>query len=155
MKRTIGTTILATTLTIGLFATVPTVTNNELQNQPAPIENLEESINTTEKQNFFQKIAQFFFFFFADMKESAKAQHEVDKANFEAVKAESKANFEENRFHNSLARVKEQAKESWEDAKMSPSERAEKMQEERDAQIKAAEERKAAAEERYEKAKKN
>ena len=88
------------------------------------------------------------------MKESAKALHEVDKANFEAVKAESKANFEENRFHNSLARVKEQAKESWEDAKMSPSERAEKMQEERDAQIKAAEERKAAAEERYEKAKK-
>ena len=32
---------------------------------------------------------------FQDMKESAKAQHEVDKANFEAVKAESKANFEE------------------------------------------------------------
>lgn len=31
---------------------------------------------------------------FNDMKESAKAQHEVDKANFEAVKAESKANFE-------------------------------------------------------------
>ena len=155
MKRTIGTTILATTLTIGLFATVPTVTNNELQNQPAPIENLEESMNTTEKQNFFQKIAQFFKNAFADMKESAKAQHEVDKANFEAVKAESKANFEENRFHNSLARAKAQAKESWEDAKMSPSERAEKMQEERDAQIKAAEERKAAAEERYEKAKKN
>ena len=155
MKRTIGTTILATTLTIGLFATVPTVTNNELQNQPAPIENLEESINTTEKQNFFQKIEKLIKNAFADMKESAKALHEVDKANFEAVKAESKANFEENRFHNSLARVKEQAKESWEDAKMSPSERAEKMQEERDAQIKAAEERKAAAEERYEKAKKN
>lgn len=31
---------------------------------------------------------------FNDMKESAKAQHEVDKANFEAVKAENKANFE-------------------------------------------------------------
>ena len=30
---------------------------------------------------------------FKDMKESAKAQHEVDKANFEAVKAESRANF--------------------------------------------------------------
>ena len=39
-----------------------------------------------------------------------KAQHELDKANFEAVKAESKANFEENRFHNSLARAKEQSK---------------------------------------------
>ncbi len=32
---------------------------------------------------------------FADMKESAKAQHEVDKANFAAAKAESKANFAE------------------------------------------------------------
>ena len=32
---------------------------------------------------------------FNDMKESAKAQHEVDKANFAAVKAESKANWEE------------------------------------------------------------
>ncbi len=32
---------------------------------------------------------------FADMKESAKAQHEVDKANFDAVKAESKAQWEE------------------------------------------------------------
>lgn len=32
---------------------------------------------------------------FQDMKESVKAQHEVDKANFEAVKAESKANWEE------------------------------------------------------------
>ena len=30
---------------------------------------------------------------FSDMKESAKAQHEVDKANFEAIKAESKAQF--------------------------------------------------------------
>lgn len=28
---------------------------------------------------------------FKDMKESAKAQHEVDKANMDAVKAESKA----------------------------------------------------------------
>lgn len=32
---------------------------------------------------------------FNDMKENAKAQHEVDKANFDAVKAESKANWEE------------------------------------------------------------
>ena len=37
---------------------------------------------------------------FNDMRESAKAQHQVDKAEFEAVKAESKANFEENRAHN-------------------------------------------------------
>ena len=34
---------------------------------------------------------------FHSMKESAKAQHEVDKAEFEAVKEEAKANFEENR----------------------------------------------------------
>jgi hypothetical protein len=37
---------------------------------------------------------------------------------------------------------------------MSPSERAEKMQEKREAQIKEAQERKAAAEDRYKKAKK-
>lgn len=30
-----------------------------------------------------------------DMKESAKAQHEVDKANLAATKAESKAKWEE------------------------------------------------------------
>ena len=61
---------------------------------------------------------------FADMKESTKAQHEVDKANFAAAKAEAKAN--------------------WEEAKMSPSQRQAKMQEERDAQIAAANERKVA-----------
>lgn len=38
-------------------------------------------------------MGEFFKKAFADMKESAKAQHEVDKANFAAVKAESKANF--------------------------------------------------------------
>ncbi len=32
---------------------------------------------------------------FSDMKESAKAQHEVDKANLAAAKAESKAQWEE------------------------------------------------------------
>ena len=37
----------------------------------------------------------FFKHAFEDMKESAKAQHEVDKADFEAVKAESRANWEE------------------------------------------------------------
>ena len=40
------------------------------------------------------------------MKQSAKAQHEVDKAEFEAVKAESKANFEKNKFHNTYAKAK-------------------------------------------------
>lgn len=32
---------------------------------------------------------------FNDMKESAKEQHQIDKENFEAVKADSKARFEE------------------------------------------------------------
>ncbi len=72
---------------------------------------------------------------FRDMKESTKAQHEVDKANFAAAKAEAKAN--------------------WEEAKMSPSQRQAKMQEERDAQIAAANERKAAADARVERAKKS
>ena len=40
-------------------------------------------------------IKSFFKNAFKDMKESTKAQHEVDKVNFRAVKAESKANFEE------------------------------------------------------------
>lgn len=77
-------------------------------------------------KNFFKKA-------FGDMKQSAKAQHEVDKANFEAAKAESKA--------------------TWEEAKMSPSARQEMMQREREAQIAEANERKAAAEARIEAAK--
>ena len=71
---------------------------------------------------------------FGDMKESTKAQHEVDKANFAAAKAEAKAN--------------------WEEAKMSPSQRQAKMQEEREAQIAEANERRAAAEARIEAARK-
>lgn len=96
--------------------------------------------------NFFKKA-------FSDMKESAKAQHEVDKANFDAVKAESKANFEENRGRNTFAKAKADAKKSWDDAHMSPAERAAKMQEERDAQIAEANQRKADAEARYNAAK--
>ncbi len=40
-------------------------------------------------------IKKFFKDAFKDMGESAKAQHEVDKANLEAAKAQSKANFQE------------------------------------------------------------
>ena len=157
MKKTIGTTILATTLALGLFAAEANVANDELTAESTKTEVSQdlENMETTKKQNLFEKIGQFFANAFSDMKESAKAQHELDKANFEAVKAESKANFEENRFHNSLARAKAQSKKSWEDAKMSPSERTKKMQDEREAKLKEAQERKAAAEERYEKAKKN
>ena len=69
---------------------------------------------------------------FGDMKESTKAQHEVDKANLAAAKAESKA--------------------TWEEAKMTPAGRQAMMQEERERQIAAANERTAAANERIEKA---
>ena len=78
-------------------------------------------------KNFFKKA-------FSDMKESTKSQHEVDKANFEAVKAESKA--------------------QWEEAKMSPSQRTAMMREEQLAQIAEANERKRIAEERIAAAKK-
>ena len=76
-----------------------------------------------------------------DRKESATVQHEV-------YKAEAKASFEENRGKNTFKRAKAKAKKSWDDAHMSPSERAAKMQEEREAQIAAANERQKAAEER-------
>jgi len=58
------------------------------------------------KDNIFKKAGRGLKKAFKDMGESAKAQHEVDKANFAAAKAEAKANFEENRFTNSLARAK-------------------------------------------------
>ena len=87
---------------------------------------------------------------FGDMKESAKKQHEVDKANFNAVKAESRANFEENRGKNTFAKAKADAKASWEAAKMSPKERQEEIKEEQQKQIKEANARKEAAEKRLE-----
>ena len=92
---------------------------------------------------------------FKDMADSAKAQHEVDKAEFEQVKAESKANFEENRGHNTFAKAKADAKKSWDDAHMSPSERAAKEQESRDARIAEAKAKTAEANARYDAAKKN
>ena len=82
------------------------------------------------------KVTEFFQGAFEDMKESAKAQHEVDKANFAAAKAESKA--------------------QWEEAKAMgrPETRKAMMQAERDAQIEAANKRIAEAQERIENAKK-
>ena len=67
------------------------------------------------------------------MKASAKAQHEVDKANFATVKAESKA--------------------TWEEAKMTPAQRQAKIQREREQQIADANARTAAANARIEEAK--
>ncbi|MBE5815410.1 MAG: hypothetical protein E7320_09445 [Clostridiales bacterium] len=70
---------------------------------------------------------------FNDMKESAKAQHEVDKANFAAAKAESKA--------------------QWEEAKAmgKPETRNAVMQARRDKQIEEANQRKTEAEARISK----
>ena len=73
---------------------------------------------------------------FGDMKESTKAQHEVDKANFAAAKAESKA--------------------QWEEAKAmsKPATRKKMMQAQRDEQIAAAQQRQAEARARIDAAKK-
>lgn len=81
-------------------------------------------------------IKKFFQNAFNDMKESAKAQHEVDKAEFQAVKAESKAN--------------------WEEAKAmgNPKTRKALMQQERDERIEQANARKVAAEHRVQSTKK-
>ena len=78
-------------------------------------------------------MGEFFKKAFQDMKESAKAQHEVDKANFEAVKAESKA--------------------QWEEAKMTPAGQQALMQDQRDQKIAEAKERTAAAQARIDLAK--
>jgi len=94
------------------------------------------------KEGFFKKA-------FREMKESAKAQHEVDKANLEAVKAESKANFEENRGKNTLKKAKAMAKQSWDDAHMAPAERTEKTRAEQAKQIEEANKRIKAANARY------
>ncbi len=72
---------------------------------------------------------------FRDMKESAKAQHKVDKANFAAAKAEARA--------------------SWEEAKVmgSSSKRKAMMQKERKEAIAKARKRQAQAEARFNAAK--
>lgn len=70
---------------------------------------------------------------FQDMADNAKAQHEVDKAQMEAVKAESRA--------------------QWEEAKMTPAGRQALMQDERNKQIAEAKERTAAAQARIDLAK--
>ena len=100
-------------------------------------------------------IKQFFKNAFSDMKESAKAQREVDKANFQATKAEAKANFEENRGKKTFAKAKADAKKTWDEAHMSPAERTAKMQQERAEQLNKANERKALAEQRIQNAKEN
>ena len=81
-------------------------------------------------------MAEFFKKAFKDMKESAAAQHQVDKANLAAVKAESKA--------------------QWEEAKAmgNPEVHKAKMQAARDKQIAEANARKTQAEARIDSLKK-
>jgi len=105
------------------------------------------------KDNIFKKVGRGLKKAFKDMGESAKAQHQVDKANFAAAKAEAKANFEENRGSNTFKRAKAQAKQSWDDAHMSPAERTAKTREQQKKQIEEANERIRLANERYEAAK--
>ena len=99
-------------------------------------------------------IKSFFKKAFSDMKANAKAQHEVDKAEFAAAKAEAKANFEENRGYNTYKKAKAIGRQSWNDAHMSLSERAASEQKARNARIAAATKRTEAANARYENAKK-
>ncbi len=101
------------------------------------------------KENIVAKTTKFLKDAFHDMAESAKAQHQVDKANFNAAKAEAKASFEENRGTNTLKKAKAQAKQSWDDAHMSPKERTAKIRKEQKKQIEEANERIRVANERY------
>ncbi len=82
-------------------------------------------------------VKEFFKNAFEDMKESTKAQHEVDKANFAAAKAESKA--------------------QWEEAKAmaNPKYTQQKLQAQRDKQIIESNARKAQAQARIDAAKGN
>lgn len=107
------------------------------------------------KDNILKRTGKFFKDAFRDMAENTKAQHEVDKANFAAAKAEAKANFEENRGTNSFKRAKAQAKQSWDNAHMSPSERTAKVRAEQKKQIETANERIKLANEKYKQEKVN
>lgn len=97
--------------------------------------------NKEKKEGFFRRA-------FRQMRENAKAQHEVDKANLEAVKAESKAKFEENRGTNTLKRAKENASASWAYAKMSADEKIAMERQKQAIEIAEANARKKDAEER-------
>ncbi len=85
---------------------------------------------------------------FKDMKESAKAQHEVDKANFQAAKIEAKVQFEENRGSRTFQKAKEDARESWNNAKLSHSEQKMMHNQKLEEQKSKAESRKALADAR-------
>lgn len=83
------------------------------------------------------RIVDFFKHALEDMKHEAQRQHEVDKAEFAAVKAESRAHFEEHRGHN-----------TWDAARASGAARAAVKERERETQLAYARARKKAAEAR-------
>ena len=78
-------------------------------------------------------MTEFFKKAFSDMKDSAKAQHEVDSANYAAVKTEAKA--------------------QWAEAKASPKIQEKKRMEAQQEQLKEAKERTEAAQKRIDEAK--
>jgi predicted lipoprotein len=96
----------------------------------------QENRNVKNETNKPMGVKEFFKKAFSDMKEEAKAQHELDKANFEAVKAESKANFEA---------VKAESKANFEAAKRTPDEMRAERQKAREQQIEEAKDREAKA----------
>ena len=68
--------------------------------------------NQPKKNSKRMGIVEFFKRAFSDMKEDARAQHEVDKANFAAAKAEARAQFEAaKRTPDEQRQVRQQARE--------------------------------------------
>ena len=59
----------------------------------------QEQTKETEKPGFFKQA-------FRDMKESAKRQREIDKANFKAQKMETKAFYQEQEYQKQMAEAK-------------------------------------------------
>ena len=59
----------------------------------------QEQTQETEKPGFFKQA-------FRDMKESAKRQREIDKANFKAQKMETKAFYQEQEYQKQMAEAK-------------------------------------------------
>lgn len=85
MKRTIAATASTILVAGSLIAVSPDAMAP--QEQAAPV--------VQEEMGFFERLKGFFVDAFADMKENTIAQYQVDKANFQAVKMEAKAQWEE------------------------------------------------------------
>lgn len=86
----------AVLMTASIFA-VDLSTNVSTENVTEEVEEISILTDDDLEENMKKEnlIIRFFKKAFRDMKEDAKAQHEVDKANFNAAKTESKAQWEE------------------------------------------------------------